>query len=33
MKQELEAALAATVTELFDTETRIDLSRPEFSVW
>lgn len=29
MKQELEAALAATVTALFDTEIRIDLSRPE----
>lgn len=29
MKQELAAAIAATVTELFDAEVRIDLSRPE----
>jgi arginyl-tRNA synthetase len=29
MKSELAAALAATVQELFDTQTRIDLSRPE----
>ena len=29
MKQELEAAIAATVAELFDAEVRVDLTRPE----